>query len=209
MKNTIKPQQANSLLSVFAFVFVLTGTSNVQGQVSADLKPDTLGILNGHVNILLKPGTYDSMKTDQLIQMYSSTFKVGQVLSTNGYKFNENSNLRFYQTSIENHARNDGGLSNWKLIESFTNKIPQSRWIESKWEAHAGGYWYFVKLASREKRGQFFKFIFFYIDGKLAFCVHEYSVDPLQTLADNNDPKNYVSYVYANTHPSRHTSFER
>jgi energy-coupling factor transporter transmembrane protein EcfT len=209
MSNLIKPQHMTTLLSVFVFFFVFARACEVQGQISTDLKPDTLSLLNGHVNILLKAGTYDTMKTEQLIQMYSLVFNSGQVISTRGFKFSENSNLRFYQTSLENHVRNDGGLSTWKLIESFTNKIPQGLWMESKWEAHAGGYWYFVKLASREKPAQFFKFIFFYVDGKLAFCVHEYVVDPLQASEDNSDPQNYLSYVYANTHPSRYISFEK
>jgi len=205
----IKSQHRATLLSVCVFFFVFTITREVHAQVSTDVKPDTLCILNGHVNILLEAGTYDTVKTEQLIQMYSSTFNAGQVMSAQGFKFNENSILRFYQTAIENHTRNDGGLSTWKLIESFTDKILQSRWIESKWEEHADGPWYYVNLVSREKPTKFFKFIFFYIDSKLAFCIHEYVVNPLLTRRDESDPKNYMSYVYNNTHPSRYTGLDK
>jgi len=207
MINPIK-QHVILLLSVFIFFFVFARAIEVQGQISTDLKPDTLKILSGHANILLEEGTYDIMKTEQLKQMYSSTFHAGQVMNASGFRLNDNSSLRFYQTSIENHTRNDGGLSTWNLIESFADKIPQCLWIENKREAHAGGYWYFVKLASHEKPTQFFKFIFFYVDNKLAFCIHEYVVNPLQTSKDESDPKNYLSYVFANTHPSKYTSLE-
>ena len=202
MKITIKPKLA-ILLNAFIVLSLLL-MSKAKAQASIDIKPDTLRILNGHVNILLKQGTYDTLKTGQLIKMYSSEFNEGTVVSTKGFKFNESSSLRFYQTSIENHESNDGGLSTWKLIESFTDKVPNARWMESKWEAHAGGPWYFVKLVSGKNASKVYKFIFFYIDRKLAFCVHEYAVDSSQTCADNSDPKNYLTYVYASTHPSRY-----
>ena len=44
------------------------------------------------------------------------------------------------------------------------------------------------------------------IDAKLAFCVHEYTVNPAQTVAENTDIKKFLSYVYADTHPSKYTS---
>ncbi len=207
MITLIKTHHLSTLLSVFVFLFVFARTSQVQGQISAAPKTDTLCILNGHANILLNAGTYDTIKTEQLIQMYSSTFNMGQILKTSGFRLSENSNLRFYQTSLENHTLNDGGLATWRLIESFTSKIPSGRWIESKWEAHSGGHWYFVKLASSENPAKFYKFIFFYIDNKLAFSVHEYIEDKMQARKGNSDPQNYLSYVYSNTHPSRYTSF--
>ena len=89
----------------------------MQGQALADHKTDALRVLNGHANIQLNADTYDTMRTGQLIQMYSSTFGTGQVIKASGFRFSENSNLRFYQTSIENHTLNDGGLSTWRLIE--------------------------------------------------------------------------------------------
>ncbi|GHN02469.1 hypothetical protein WSM22_39580 [Cytophagales bacterium WSM2-2] len=207
----IKPIKHHVTVLLWIVVFILavtTITTRVHGQALLNLKPDTLCVLNGHVNILLKAGTYDTIKTEELVQMYSSVFSQGKIISTCGFRFGENSNLRFYQTSLEKCTYNDGGLMTWKLIESFTDKIPQGQWIESKWEAHGGGYWYFVSLASCDKPGHFYNFIFFFVDGKLAFSVHEYVTDPLKASKEYSEPRDYLSYVYTNTHPSRYISLE-
>lgn len=203
----IRPQQPGTILGAFVFFFILTGI-DVRGQTSSSLRPDTLCVLNGHVNILLQPGTYDTVKTEQLLQKYTSVFNVGHVISTCGFILSDNSSLRLYQTSLENHIRGDGDLSTWKLIESFTDKIPQRRWIESKWETHGGKYRYFVNLISLEEPTRFFKFVFFYIDGRLAFSLHEYEINVLRIHDNNHDFENPLSYVHANTHPSKFVGFQ-
>jgi len=204
-----------AILSFSAFIIPVTRISaqritqtNVQVlEVKAPPKIDTLRVLNGRLNVLLKTSTFTVVKTDQLMQMYSASFKTGKVLYADGFRFGENSTLLFYQTNIENFATNDGDLSTWKLIESFTEKIPKSEWIESGWQQMRGGFLYFVKLVSYEKRPQFFKFVFFYIDNKLTFSLFQCPMDPLQTHPI--EPEKYLSIVANDPHLSRFTGFER
>ena len=196
-------------LILFSSIFVIT-ISYVRAQeleVKTSPKIGTLRVLNGRLNVLLKTRTFTVVKTDQLLQMYSSSFNTGKVLYADGFRFGENSTLLFYQTNIENFATNDGDLATWKLIESFTNKIPKSEWIESGWQQMRGGFLYFVKLVSYEKRPQFFKFVFFYIDNKLTFSLFQCPMDPLQTHPI--EPEKYLSIVANDPHLSRFTGFER
>src|SRR5581483_5314579 len=134
-------------------------------QITEDIaaKSDTLPVLHGRVSVLLKPGTFEVIKTDQLLQMYSSSFNIGKIICADGFKVGKNSSLKFYQTSIENPEINDGGLSTWKLIVSFTDKIPQNQWLESGWSKMTNGaLMYSIKLISNERPETFSKFVFYY-----------------------------------------------
>ena len=139
----------------------------------APSEADTVHVLNGRLGVVLKSKSFEVLKPDSLRLMYSSTFNVGQIVCADGFRI-ENSTLRFYQTSIENHEVNDGGISTWKLIASFTDKIPQNHWLESGWERMRNGEsTYFVKLVSLEKPQQYYKFVFYYIDKKLSFSLFQ------------------------------------
>ncbi|MBI1766948.1 MAG: hypothetical protein HY015_06470 [Bacteroidetes bacterium] len=193
-------------LILFSLAFIKINYTNAQGSEIVRTKMDTLRVLNGRLKVLLKTSTFTVMKTDQLLLMYSSSF-TGQILRADGFKIGENSTIRFYQTNIENSQSNDGGLSTWKLILSFTDQIPESQWIGSGVERMSNGFLYFVKLVSHERPEQFFKFVFFYIDNKLAFSLFQCPVYPLQAYP--TEPEKYLSFVVNDPHPSRFTGFQK
>lgn len=205
-------KKANGVLVViptilFFLAFTHINYINAQTSEAARAKTDTLRVLNSRLKVILKTSTFAVMKTDQLLKMYSTSFNVGQILRTDGFSIGENSTLRFYQTNIENSASNDGDLSTWKLIESFTDKIPQGQWIESGWEKMSNGFLYFVKLVSHEKPHRFYKFAFFYLDNKLSFSLFQCPIYPSEAYP--SEPEKYVSIVSSDPHPSRFTGFQK
>ena len=147
-------------LSTISLIFLCLAFSYTNAQ-TAEIAPsetDTLHVLNGRLGVVLKSKSFTVIDADSLRQMYSSTFNVGQILYADGFRI-ENTTLRFYQTTIENHEANDSGISTWKLIASLTDKISQNHWMESGWERMRNGEsTYFVKLVSLEKPQQYYKF---------------------------------------------------
>ena len=161
--------------------------TNAQTLEIAPSEADTIHVLNGRLGVVLKSKSFEVIKADSLRQMYSSSFNVGKILCADGFRI-ENSTLRFYQTSIENNEVSDGGLSTWKLIASFTDKIPQNHWMESGWERMRNGtVTYFVKLVSLEKPQQYYKFVFYYIDKKLSFSLYQCPVYFTEIYPSNPD----------------------
>src|ERR1051325_4930074 len=78
---------------------------------TAEISPsdlDTIHVLNGRLGVVLKSKSFEVIKGDSLRQMYSSTFNVGQIVCADGFRI-ENTTLRFYQTTVENHEANDSG----------------------------------------------------------------------------------------------------
>ena len=181
-------------------LFLAFNYSYAQSLEIAPSESDTVHVLNGRLGVVLKSKSFEVIKADSLRQMYSSTFNVGQILCADGFRI-ENSTLRFYQTTIENHEANDGGLSTWNLISSFTDKIPQNRWMESGWERLLnGGSTYFVKLVSLEKQ-QYYKFTFYYIDQKLSFSLYQCPVHLTEIYPPKSDK--FPGFVAHDIHPTK------
>ncbi len=189
----------------FFLVFFDTCAQEFEVPIS---KMDTIHVLNGRLHLLLKSSTYKVMSSKELLEMYSASFNIGQIQYTDGFKIGENSTLTFYQTSIENLAVNDGSVSTWKLIESFTDKIPKNQWLKSGWSRMTNGdFMYSVKLVSNERPQLLSRFVFYYIDNKLSFSLFQC---PVQTLEINpGEPEKYMSVVANDPPHSRFTGSKK
>lgn len=179
----MKPILIYSLEALFSLI-ILTIFNELPAQVCESIqKQETNGIsiLNNRVQIQLKNGLLKKLKKERLLRQYSREFGISRPLCTDGFQLAENVMLRFYKTEIDNPGSNDSGLSTWKPIQLFTEKIPRNQWIESGWKRVNRSYIYFVKVASPRKRGQFFEFFFFNIDEKLTFGVFQC---PIKALDD-------------------------
>jgi len=151
-----------------------------QAQVEQKGGPDTVVILKGKLKLVLPTSIHKQIKKRVLLRQYSSEFKINEVQLAHGFDFGKNTTYRFFYTKIDHPEVNDGGFATWKLIESFTDKIPNSRWIKSGLVKTSNGYLYFVNLTYPDKgKLQFSKFIFFPMDGKLAFGLFQCPEDEL------------------------------
>lgn len=181
-------------------VFIqLTLISIVQVQInclaqSTSHRMDTIYVLGGRLSVVLKSNSFAVLKNEELRKTYAALFNPRDLIAADGFRIDEKSTLRFYQTNIENHEIKDGGVSTWQQITSFTDKIPQYYWLESGWErmSHGAQMMYFVKLISLKQPQQYFKFVFYYIDKKLAFSLFQCPVQLLETFPV--DPGSFVAY---------------
>ena len=203
-----KNQVLFAIVQLIWFFIVFVKVSYISAQAPVAITPtktDTLRVLNGGLSVLLKASSYTVLTTDQLVKMYPSTFNTGSVLSTDGFLIGIDSALSFYQTAIKDSALNDGGLSTWKTIGLFTDKIPQSKWLESGWERmRSGVVLYSVKLVSQEKVQQFYKFVFRYIDNKLAFSLFH-----CPAKIDPHQPQKYLSVALNDSDPFKFTDIQK
>ncbi len=191
-------QQRSLIFYLILFLSNSVGTDLVHAQGSdACDKMDTLKIFNGRIKMKMKAAIFHKMKKERVVEMYKSLFETTDMLNCEGFITNEGATLRFYQTTIDKPVANDNGLSDWKLIASFTDKIPESQWIESGWERISNGHLYFVRLLSHKKPEQLFKFVFFYIDNKLTFSL-------LQSPGDKKGSDlldKYINIAAGESHP--------
>lgn len=173
-------------------LFIIQSNSSAQDESSHSM--DTINVLNNRLKLILPTGSFQLIEKDQLQEMYKDSFNEGKILYANGFRFGENSMVRFYQTTIDYPNTNDNALSTWKLIELYTSKVPQGQWMESGWKRITNGHLYFVKIVSHEKPEQLFKFVFFYIDAKLCFSLFQCPVQEATPYV--YEPRKNMNFVF-------------
>jgi|GEM_PF-3211281 len=168
---TLSKNGVNYFPAIIAVVIILLLLHfKVEAQVEQKINSDTVLILSGKAQLILPCIARTEMKRKELIKQYSAEFQIDKVQLASGFDFGKNTTYRFFYTDIDNRDKNDGGFATWKLIEMFTNKIQDSEWIKSGFTRTSNGTLYFVNLVYPAKGGlRFSKFVFFNIDGKLAF----------------------------------------
>jgi len=179
-------QSAFFIVTLSLYFFEIKADAQLMG--GGCQKKDTIAILDNRLEIVLKDAAFEEIPNDLLVEKYSRSFGIGQLVNAYGLVLRVGDTLAFYQTSIDRLGVDDGGISTWKIINLFADKVPTSHWVESGWNTAGRDFIYFVKLISDEEIKQYFEFNFFFIENKLTFSLHQ---RPLN-LKYFTDQKKYV-----------------
>lgn len=158
----------------------------IEAQIEQGINTDTAVVLNGRVKLVLPSVPYRKIQRRELFKQYTAEFRVDKLQFATGFDFGENTTYRLFCTNMDGQEGNDRGLTMWKRLKLFTDRIPHGRWIKSGYRSTKDGYLYFVNIVYPIKDGlRFAKFIFFDVDGKLAFGLFQ---------CGNNEISRWSSY---------------
>ena len=111
-------------------------------------QPDTTYLLSGKLQVALEESVITYSKSQ--IRQQKKNYSFDYITQIDGFMLRDSVFVTVFETSLDKPGDFDLGISVWKLLQSFSDNLTHSVWLQSGWDRmHNGEYLYYAKLADQ------------------------------------------------------------